>query len=575
MSPRPLLWIALKNAVHPFRRLITRKLQRRHLRFDQRAGVHTTGRVTLEELGLSPDKSVRYEATPVGFFHSLLGKLPVDYSKTVFIDFGSGKGRTLLLASRYPFRSIIGIEISPALCEIARENIKQYYSREKQCSEISVVRTGIDEFEYDGVAAADHVLVYIFNPCSGSVLAPAVEKLSRLVAQGLSVTIIYLNPVWLEVLTNASWLKQIRAGETFDETGNSFMPYVIFRGLPPAWEDATEVLAYQLGPLILGKWRFASVSNITNPLVAHTRPLKRPPVLQPVTCQQMPDDGSISRRFSFDRKVIRYAAYRGQRYFIDLSNGSFNTYLASFSAKTRSTLKRKLRRFTGHAGGAIDLRSYASPEEMIEFRRHAMAISLLTYQRQIGWAFPETEEFKNILIEEAEKDRVCGFLLMDDNKPIAYAFCKIEGDIITYALLGHDPAFGRFSPGTVLLVRILERLFAERRFRVFDFGGMAAEYKAFFATGSVDYVKVIWLPTTSKHVFLVTAHLLVQQAWEGASWLKRVAAPATRYARAFLTQYLPNRSIAPKPISRTAQAEAASPFIGKASKRAPRQTVRQ
>jgi CelD/BcsL family acetyltransferase involved in cellulose biosynthesis len=47
-------------------------------------------------------------------------------------------------------------------------------------------------------------------------------------------------------------------------------------------------------------------------------------------------------------------------------------------------------------------------------------------------------------------------------------------------LLGHDPAFGQFSPGTVLLFLILERLFAERRFRVFDFGGMAAEYKVFF-----------------------------------------------------------------------------------------------
>jgi hypothetical protein len=90
MSLRRFSWIALKSAVHPFRRLITRHLQRRPLRFDRRAGVHTAGRVTLEELGLSPEKSVRYEATPISFFHSLLGKLPIDYARTVFIDFGSG-----------------------------------------------------------------------------------------------------------------------------------------------------------------------------------------------------------------------------------------------------------------------------------------------------------------------------------------------------------------------------------------------------------------------------------------------------------------------------------------------------
>lgn len=565
----------MKNAVHPFRRLITRQLQRRHLRFDRRAGVHTAGRVTLQELGLSPDKSVRYEATPISFFHSLIARLPIDYSRTAFIDFGSGKGRTLLLASHYPFQSIIGIEISPALCEVALDNIRKYCSPQSQSSEISVVCTGIDEYGYEGVATLDHVLVYIFNPCSASVLAPAIEKLSRLVIQGLSVTIVYLNPVWLQVLTNAAWLRQIRAGETFDETGNSFMPYVVFRGLPPPWQDATEVLAFQFGPMIFGKWKFASVSNLTSPLVAQTRPLKRPPVLQPVTYQQMPDDGSISRTLSFDRKVIRYAAYRGKRYFIDLANGSFDSYLERFSGKTRNTLRRKVRRFADHAGGPVDLRSYATPEEMIEFRRHAIAVSVLTYQRKIGWAFPETEGFKDTLIGEAEKGRVRGFLLMHGDTPIAYAFCKIDADVIIYALLGHDPAFGRFSPGTVLLFLILERLFAERRFRVFDFGGMAAEYKVFFATGNIDYVKAIWLPTTLKHLFLVTAHFLVRQAWDGASRLKRAAGQASRTARVVLGHCLPRRSIAADLRSQTTETAGDSRFDGKAPKRARPQPVRQ
>ena len=100
-----------------------------------------------------------------------------------------------------------------------------------------------------------------------------------------------------------------------------------------------------------------------------------------------------------------------------------------------------MRRFADFSGGAIDFRCYASPEEMIEFRRHAIAVSVLTYQRKIGWAFPEDQSFKNSLIEEAENGRVCGFILMHHNTPIAYAFCRIEQDNIVYALLGHDPTF--------------------------------------------------------------------------------------------------------------------------------------
>jgi hypothetical protein len=484
------------------------------------------GRVTVQELGLSPEKSVRYEATPVSFFHSAVSKLALDYPKTVFIDFGSGKGRTLLLACKYPFHSIIGIEISPALCEIATDNINKYLANHTTPSEISVVCNGIDEFGYDGLNIPAHLLVYIFNPCTGLVLAPAVEKLSRLVAQGVSVTIIYLNPVWLDVLTNASWLKQVKYGETFDETGNSFMPYVVFQSVPAPWKETTEVLPFQFGPWVVAKWVFASISNASSPLVA--APTSRPPVLQPVTYQQMRDDGRITRMLSFDGRAIRYASYRGKRFFIDLSGGSFAAYLNKFSTKTRNTLKRKLRRFAEYSDGQIDFRCYTTSEEMLEFRRHAIAVSLLTYQRKIGWSLPEDEEFKNQLIEDADDGRVCGFLLMHGDKPIAYAFCRTEAEIVIYALLGYDPTFSGFSPGTVLLYLVIEKLFATDRYRVFDFGGMAADYKSFFSTGCVDYVKVTWFPITAKNLLMVFLHYIVLQAWEGAATLKQVFASLRR-----------------------------------------------
>jgi SAM-dependent methyltransferase len=341
-SLRLLVWIVAKNAVHPFRSLITSRLQCRHALFDRRAGVQTMGRVTVQELGLSPEHSVRYEATPVSFFHSVLSKLAIDYRRTVFVDFGCGKGRTLLLACHYRFRSIIGVEISPALCEIAIDNVKKYLAHRKTSSEISVVCKGIDEFEYDGLDISDHLLVYIFNPCTGLVLAPALEKLSRLAERGISVTIIYLNPVCLDILTNAAWLRQVKYGETFDETGNSFMPYVVFQGVPAPWRQTTELLTFQFGPWVVASWAFASLSNASSPLIATA--VSRPPVLTPITHRQMRDDGTISRTLSFDGKAIRYASYRGKRFFIDLSGGSFEDYLGKFSGKTRNTLKRKVRR---------------------------------------------------------------------------------------------------------------------------------------------------------------------------------------------------------------------------------------
>ncbi len=300
------------------------------------------------------------------------------------------------------------------------------------------------------------------------------------------------------------------------------------------WEEAQETLAFQFGPCVLGKWSFASLSNRTSPLMATNDQLIIPPIRRPTCYQQMRDDGTISGTLSFDRNAIRYIPYRGKRYFIDLSCGPFDNYLHKFSARTRNTLKRKIRRFAEHSGGIIDLRCYQSPETMIEFRGHAIAISRLSYQGQIGFGLPESDDFGNHLIEEAANGRVCGFVLMLQDRPVSYIFCRINSYILTYSIPGYDPNFVKLSPGTVLLYKVLEQLFADPKYRIFDFGGQAWDYKEFFATGSVDYLKVMWFPITVKNLIFVTTHYLVRQAWEGAAWgrsLCRYAAQRSSWRR--------------------------------------------
>ena len=54
----------------------------------------------------------------------------------------------------------------------------------------------------------------------------------------------------------------------------------------------------------------------------------------------------------------------------------------------------------------------------------------------------------------------------------AYVFCRIDHDVIIYKHLGHDERFTQYSPGTVLLYLLLERLFEEAEFRLLDFDGM-------------------------------------------------------------------------------------------------------
>ena len=48
---------------------------------------------------------------------------PQPIERTVFLDVGAGKGRAMLLASRYPFLRIEGVELNPTLARIAQANI--------------------------------------------------------------------------------------------------------------------------------------------------------------------------------------------------------------------------------------------------------------------------------------------------------------------------------------------------------------------------------------------------------------------------------------------------------------------
>ncbi len=64
-----------------------------------------------------------YQPTDAALFQEMMSSLPIAFSEFTFVDLGSGKGRTLLMASEYPFRRIVGVEILPELHRAAEKNI--------------------------------------------------------------------------------------------------------------------------------------------------------------------------------------------------------------------------------------------------------------------------------------------------------------------------------------------------------------------------------------------------------------------------------------------------------------------
>ena len=65
---------------------------------------------------------------PARFWMALLS-VALKHDDFTFVDFGSGKGRALLMASEFPFPRVTGIEFSPELHAIAQKNIREYRRR--------------------------------------------------------------------------------------------------------------------------------------------------------------------------------------------------------------------------------------------------------------------------------------------------------------------------------------------------------------------------------------------------------------------------------------------------------------
>lgn len=191
-----------------------------------------------------------------------------------------------------------------------------------------------------------------------------------------------------------------------------------------------------------------------------------------------------------------------RRHYIDMST-SFADYLAQFSGKTRSTLRRKARKLAEETGG-YTISEHRTPAQIETFLAAALPLSARTYQaRLLDAGLPDSPAAKRAMLEAAEDDRMRAFLLHAGGQPIAYLCLPVVDQTLVYAHLGYDPDYARLSPGTVLQMDALERLFAEGCFRWFDFTEGDGAHKALFGTHSAACSSLVLLrPTLANRTLL-------------------------------------------------------------------------
>lgn len=167
--------------------------------FDRQHGTDTSTIVETFELGLegpNADKAVRYEPAHVSDVERALAALRLEHRRTTLVDLGSGKGRTLLLASRYPFKRLVGVELAPALHAVALENVRRWKAAGRpgefllQCLDATAFEPPPGDLVY-----------YLFNPFGAPVLEQVLRRLGdSLAAAPREATIVYVFPAHRAVI---------------------------------------------------------------------------------------------------------------------------------------------------------------------------------------------------------------------------------------------------------------------------------------------------------------------------------------------------------------------------------------
>jgi hypothetical protein len=148
----------------------------------------------------------RYQPSEPSLFHQILRALPVATGGFTFIDLGSGKGRTLLMASDYPFRRIIGVEFLAELDAIARENISRYHSDRQKCFALESHAGDARDFAFPNEAT----VLYLFNPFPEAVLRTVLANLhDSLIHSPRPLYLAYHNLVHESAFAAQGWLQPV------------------------------------------------------------------------------------------------------------------------------------------------------------------------------------------------------------------------------------------------------------------------------------------------------------------------------------------------------------------------------
>jgi SAM-dependent methyltransferase len=165
---------------------------------DKIYGIDTSGVVQVENI--HPDQTLQsqiiaYVGSQPSIVRRALSALG-DSRDYIFVDLGCGKGRATTVASEFPFRAVMGVELSAALTAMARANADTMARRFPERPKVTIAEANVVDFPLP----RPRLVLFNYHAFGAELIAKIIAKCEAALASGelQHMFFVYYNPVHAE-----------------------------------------------------------------------------------------------------------------------------------------------------------------------------------------------------------------------------------------------------------------------------------------------------------------------------------------------------------------------------------------
>ncbi len=174
-------------------------------------------------------------------------------------------------------------------------------------------------------------------------------------------------------------------------------------------------------------------------------------------------------------------------------------FFRSRSTRFRKASRNKLNKIAKR--GAVEVRRYSAPEEMEEALGIIFDIGLRGWKHTIGNSVSSTEANRSFYAGVAREMSAAGgvdiWVLSLEGVDIAFEYHIRNGKYIIGLVGDFDDGYKDVSPGSVLDLSIMRRLFEEERDCVYNMGSGSSFYKDNWTSDSMQYNRLFFFKNSA------------------------------------------------------------------------------